>query len=438
MSDSTESRRSPLGAIFLTVVVDLVGFGIVLPLLPRYARDFSASPSEIGLLLASFSAMQFLFAPLWGRVSDRIGRRPVLLVGLAGSVVFYTVFGLAPNLFWLFAARIGAGLAGATISISAAYIADVTPPRERARGMALIGAAFGIGFTAGPPIGGYAAHLGQTLHEHGALPIAIARGLPGFVAAALSLVSFFWTLRSVAEPARHASAARKVFDVAALRASLSVPGVAMLLGLSFFSVFAFSNFEGTISLMLKDRLRYDERSMGLVFLFIGVVLSVAQGVIVRKLVPRVGERAFTRAGFGLMAAGLAGVAFADRIGPLLAAIGVAVVGFGGVTPSLSSLISRRTDPARQGSMMGLAQSVSALGRILGPWFGNVIYGDAHPPLASLLGGLAFHRRPYVIAAVILGVLAVVSLAIPPVADAHPDEAASLTAGSPAAEPLREA
>jgi MFS family permease len=389
--------------------------------LPRYARDFDAGPSEIGLLLASFSAMQFLFAPLWGRISDRIGRRPVLLVGLGGSVVFYTIFGLAPSLAWLFLARIGAGLCGATISISSAYIADVTRPEERARGMALIGAAFGIGFTAGPPIGGYAYHFGRILHEHGHVSESIARGLPGFVAALLSLASLIWTLRAVPEPPRHAASARKIFDAAAFREAVFFPGVSLLLFLSFFSVFSFSSFEGTISLMLKDRMRYEERRMSLVFLYIGVVLSLAQGLLVRRLVPRFGERTFIRAGFALMAAGLCGIAFAGRLLPLLLALAAAVVGFGSVTPSISSLISRRTDPARQGSIMGLAQSVSALGRILGPWLGNVVYGGPGAgkggALASLMGGIEFHRRPYVLSAAILFGLTLLSFAIPEAPDA---------------------
>jgi MFS family permease len=419
--------RSALGAIFLTVVVDLIGFGIVLPLLPRYAREFRATPLEIGALMASFSAMQFLFAPLWGRISDRVGRRPILLLGLAGSVAFYAAFGFARSLSWLFFARIAGGICGATISISAAYIADVTKPAERARGMALIGAAFGIGFTAGPPIGGYAFDLGRALAARGLVSSATARGLPGFVAAGLSLVSLLWTLAAVREPARRAAAPRPTLARAALREALAAPGVALLLGLSFLSVFSFANFEGTISLMLADRFDYDERKTALVFLFIGVTLSLAQGVIVRRLVPRFGERAFVRLGAALMAIGLLGVAFADGLPALLPSLALAVTGFGAVTPSISSLVSRRTDPGRQGAVLGVAQSVAALGRILGPTVGNVVYGGpaaaGAPALVALVfGDLAHHRRPYVLAAAILGVLAALALAIPPAADAAPEEA----------------
>ena len=168
--DPPPVKRSGLGAIFLSVVVDLIGFGIVLPLLPRYAREYDAKGWQIGLLMASFSAMQFLFAPVWGRISDRIGRRPVLLIGLGGSVVFYSLFGFADSLFWLFAARVGAGICGATISIAAAYIADVTKPEERAKGMALIGAGFGIGFTIGPVLGGLSVQAGRSMAEGGTIP----------------------------------------------------------------------------------------------------------------------------------------------------------------------------------------------------------------------------------------------------------------------------
>ncbi|MFM7161569.1 MAG: MFS transporter, partial [Planctomycetaceae bacterium] len=177
----TRSSKAPLLIIFLTVFIDLLGFGIVLPLLPRYAKSFSATGLQLGLLMASFSIMQFLFAPIWGRISDRVGRRPILILGLAGSVLFYTLFGYCTSLGpqgrllglgilpWLFLCRIGAGIAGATIPTAQAYIADVTGPEQRARGMALIGAAFGIGFTFGPLLGaafvpGDLADLGRPGH----------------------------------------------------------------------------------------------------------------------------------------------------------------------------------------------------------------------------------------------------------------------------------
>ncbi|MCA9148567.1 MAG: MFS transporter, partial [Planctomycetales bacterium] len=180
----TELRRGSLLVIFLTVFIDLLGFGIVLPLLPIYAKRFTLDPSglQLGLLMASFSAMQFFFAPVWGRVSDRIGRRPVIMVGLLGSIIFYSLFGIATirrSMLLLFVSRIGAGLAGATISTAQAYIADCTTLEQRPRGMALIGMAFGLGFTFGPLLGFLA--VPDAAQEPGPMP--------GFAAAILSAIA---------------------------------------------------------------------------------------------------------------------------------------------------------------------------------------------------------------------------------------------------------
>lgn len=403
-------KRTSAGAVFLTVVVDLIGFGIVLPVLPLYADELHATGIQIGLLFSSFSAMQFLFAPFWGRISDRVGRRPILLLGLAGSVVFYTVFGLADSVAWLFVARIGAGLCGATIGVSNAYIADITPPEQRARGMALIGVAFGIGFTVGPPLGFFAMHEGRALYEAGFVPASFVRGLPGFVAAAISLVSFLWTLTSVGEPPRHAPSERRLVDLGALRKARSVGALEFLLALHFLSVFAFSNFESTLSLMLDDRFGYSKMQMGYVYTFVGATLVVAQGLLVRWLLTRFDERSMARSGFALLCAGMAGLALCTTLPTLLLSLAVSVTGFGCVTPSLSSLISRQADAAEQGAMMGLAASASALGRIFGPLVGNVVYagGDGNGP-GVLLGGVAHHQRPYVLGAALVGLLAVAAV-----------------------------
>src|SRR4051812_16422012 len=212
-------RRGSLVVIFLTVFIDLLGFGMVLPLLPIYAKQFTSDKSGllIGLLMASFSAMQFLFAPMWGRLSDRIGRRPVLMIGLAGSIVFYTMFGLATmwrNLVGLFVSRIGAGIAGATIPTTQAYIADTTSLQERAKGMALIGAAFGVGFTFGPLFGYLALPSGEGDPGPG----------PGFAAAALSAVAlalaYFKLPESLNE--KSAKASRRLFDVSALMKAIEI------------------------------------------------------------------------------------------------------------------------------------------------------------------------------------------------------------------------
>jgi DHA1 family tetracycline resistance protein-like MFS transporter len=406
-------KRTSAGAVFLTVVVDLIGFGIVLPLLPLYAKDFDATPFEMGALIASFSAMQFLFAPVWGRVSDRVGRRPVLLVGLAGSVVFYTVFGFANSVPLLFVSRIGAGICGATISTSAAYIADVTPPEKRARGMALIGAAFGIGFTIGPVLGVTAAHLGEVLEKQGTLDHPWSRALPGLVAALVSASSFLWTFLALGEPARHEARERRLLDISALHGARSPRAVVLLLAFSMLSVLAFSTFEATLSLMLVDRFRMAKLDMGKVFLFIGVTLALSQGFLVRRLAGPIGERTLVRVGFWVMAAGLGGLAFSDGLLPLHASLAVAVLGFAAVTPSLSSLVSRQASAAHQGGILGLAQSASAMGRILGPLLGNLVYSPGPPTDLPLLGATDHHRLPYLVGAAMAAGLATAALAVLP-------------------------
>ena len=396
MSDASPpgaKPRSPLVVLFLVVVIDLIGFGIVLPLLPRYAREYAASPVMTGVIMASFSAMQFVFAPFWGRLSDRHGRRPILMVGLFGSVLAYTLFGLAGSLEVLLVSRIAAGFFGATIGAAQAYIADVTDVKERGRGMAIIGAAFGLGFTIGPAIGG----LASGWHRYA----------PGFIAAGLSAFALVLATFALPEPPGRATRAeRALIDLTAIRHALATPSVPLILLLQFGATFAFASFESTLSLFTQAQWNYDERHNGYVFTFVGLVLVIAQGGIVRRLMPKVGELNFVVRGTLLMALGLGALAFAPSLVVLLLALAVAVLGFAMVTPSLASLLSRRTPQETQGEVLGLGQSMLSLARILGPLFGNWLFGVAW--------GL-----PYVVAAFLL-LLATVLAAVlkrTPVADA---------------------
>jgi MFS family permease len=374
---TTPPRRGSLAVIFLTVFIDLLGFGMVIPLLPIYARQFAADESGllIGLLMASFSAMQFLFAPLWGRLSDRIGRRPVLLVGLAGSVAFYSLFGVATvlkNIILLFVARIGAGICGATIPTAQAYIADTTTLEGRAKGMALIGAAFGLGFTFGPLFGYLAVPSGHGDPGPG----------PGYAAAGLSAIALLLAIFKLPESLSPESqpAHRHLLDLGALRAALATPSIGALLLTLFVCIFAFANFETTVSMLLKGDERrvqgspfhLDFRQVCLTFAYIGFTLTLAQGVLVRRLSGRVSEglmassgAAIEVVGFGLMIAAIG----QSSLPLLFVALTIVVVGFALMMPSLNSLISRRSDPARQGGILGVGQSVSSLARILGPVVG---------------------------------------------------------------------
>jgi MFS family permease len=416
-------KRSPLLVIFLTVFIDLLGFGIVVPLLPRYAaflqKDGQApvhsaetapalaagdnrvlrDDAILGMLMASFSAMQFLFAPVWGRASDRIGRRPVLIVGLFSSAVFYALFSYAiwmESLWWIFVARIGAGIAGATIPTAQAYIADSTSDSERGRGMALIGAAFGIGFTFGPLLGAL------WVSDDPAAPPSAA---PGLVAAALSFLAFCLALAILPESLRpgSSSAARPWLSLKSLRSALAVPTIGTLLATFFVATFAFANFEGTLARLTQDTFGLSDRYNFYLFAYIGFLLSLAQGLLVRRLIPIVGEVVMTVTGAALMGGGLLGIGFSavwqSRI-LVLCVLPIAVAGFAALTPSVQSLISRRSGSDIQGEVLGVAQSASSLARILGPFAGNVLYGY----------GLA-HAFPYFVGAAVMGAAFLLSLGI---------------------------
>lgn len=369
---SESPRKGSLLVIFLTVFIDLLGFGMVIPLLPIYADQFTVDESgwQLGLLMASFSVMQFFFAPLWGRLSDRIGRRPVLMIGLAASVAFYALFGVATvmkSLSLLFVARIGAGIAGATISTAQAYIADTTTLENRSKGMALIGMAFGLGFTFGPLIGFLAVPTQD----------AVPGPWPGYVAAILSAIALAMAIFLLPESKHAASeaAGKKILDPEGFRVAMSVPSVGLILVAIFVCIFSFGNFETTLSMLIKGGERVPDspfvfswRAICLTYAFIGFTLALVQGGVVRRLAGRMSEGTLAATGalievvgFGLTLAAIS----SGSTGLLYAALGVVVTGFSFMQPNLNAMLSRRSDPERQGMILGVGQSVSSLARIFG-------------------------------------------------------------------------
>jgi MFS transporter, DHA1 family, tetracycline resistance protein len=372
-----------LGAIFLTVFVDLLGFGLVLPFLAKEARDAFGVSAFVATLLGSvYSLMQFLFVPVWGRVSDRVGRRPVLLWSIAGTSMTMAGLGLSlawgSSIAWLFAARIFGGIATANLGTASAYIADITRPEERAKGMGLIGMAFGLGFILGPGIGGALAKIPIAGH-HGAVPCLVASGL--------SLINLAWVYFGVAEslpPESRASRPQRKLaplNLEAMRAAFALPGVALAIAVNFLVVLSFTNLDQTFTFFCGDLFGIDEQGTGYVLAFIGIVAAGVQGGLVRRLAKRFDEASLMRAGTLVQALAFATLVGAATLGsrPLLFGAGALLALGNGLTqPTTSAFISRRAPPDRQGGTLGTNQSFASLARTFGPALGGWLYGSLGP------------------------------------------------------------
>lgn len=375
------SERRPLpagfGTLWSTVALDLVGFGIVLPILPLYAERFGASPATIGLLVASFSLAQLTFAPVWGRVSDRVGRKPVLVVSLAGTAVGSLLTGIAGSLWLLFAARILDGISGASVSVAQAAVADLAPPEDRPRLFGYLGAAFGVGFVVGPAIGGLAALGGPEV------PFLIAAGLAA-VNAAVALRRLPETKPSEPAPDPVAEAVDETLRSAAL---------ARLIAVGFVMYVAFSGFEATFGLLGQERFGLDEASLGGVFAVIGLFHVLVQLRAVGPVIRRLGEVTGLRVGLSCNVVGLGLVAVDGGWWTLVPGLALVTAGTGFATPSLSSTVARLAGAERRGAALGFQQSAGGLGRTTGPALAGVLFGIAVP-------------SPYVVAAVLSAVAVV--------------------------------
>jgi multidrug resistance protein len=348
------------------VALDLVGFGIILPVLPLYARRFHASPGTIGVLVASFSVAQLLCSPLWGRLSDGIGRKPVLIVSLAGTAAGSLLTGLAGGIGLLFLGRIIDGASGASVSVAQASVADLAEPSERPRLFGLLGAAFGLGFVLGPAIGGVCS--------------LVSPRLPFFVAAVVAAINAVVALRRLPEtrPTERAQAADTVGMAAPRKplrlAVLSMPGVAGLLAVSFLSLVSFSSFEATFSLFGNKRLGLTLSSTYVLFTAIGVLIALDQVVLVRHAVARWGERGALRAGLVLNAAGLGLLVGVHSLIGLVPCLVLLTAGQGLVTPTLSSAVAGQAPGRDRGRVLGVQQSVGGLARVVGPVLGGLAFG----------------------------------------------------------------
>ena len=354
-------KRSPLLVIFITVFIDLVGFGIVIPVLPFYAEGtkFGATPSQVGLLFASYSVMQLVFAPVLGRLSDKYGRRPILLASLLGTALGFLILGFATTLLMLFIGRIIDGISGGNISTAQAYIADVTTKEDRAKGMGLIGAAFGLGFVFGPAIGGVLSRWGINV------PFLFA----GSLALANAILLYFTLPETVTRdhPARVSAASGRGWGQ--LIASLKNPRLGFVLTIYFLSIVAFSIMTATFSLFMMFRLGYDAFHNGWIFAFVGVISAIIQGGLIGRLVKKFGEPLLVIVGGLLFTASLFAIPFVTPVTGLIAilSIGAATaIGQALSAPSLSSLASKSAEAGEQGVVLGVTQSVASLARAVGP------------------------------------------------------------------------
>ncbi|HWK47447.1 MAG TPA: MFS transporter [Stellaceae bacterium] len=366
--------------VLLTVFIDLVGFGVIIPLMPFYAERFGASPLTVTLLLASFSALQLFAAPLWGRLSDRIGRRPVLLISLLTSIAAYLWLGVADALWMLFAARALQGASAGNISVAQAYMADLTTAENRAKGMGMLGAAFGLGFIVGPAIGGWLA---------GSDPSLMSVERPAFVAAALSALALasalIWLPESLPAAQRAAPGAARRGRVASVTDAFRRPRLRALMVLFFTTIFAFAGMETTFALYASREFAWGPRQVGLMFGFIGIVLVIVQGGLIGRLTRRFGEQRILLAGTLTIGLGMAvlGLAWTPTIG-ILGSVFLAI-GMGMAQPTSNALISREAASTEQGEIMGVNQSVGSLARFVGPAVAGLAFGSLGPRAPYLLG-----------------------------------------------------
>ena len=353
-------KRSPLLVIFITVFIDLIGFGIVIPVLPHYVEGtkFNATPRAVGFLFASYAIMQLIFSPVLGRLSDRYGRRPVLLFSLLGTSLGFLILGFATTLWMLFLGRIIDGISGGNISTAQAYIADVTTPQNRAKGMGIIGAAFGLGFTFGPAIGGILSKWGINV------PFLFAAAL-----AFANAILLYFTLPETVTPDHPARVSAATGRWSQLVRSLKQPRLTYVLVIYFLFVVAFSIMTTSFALFTMYRFGYDASHNGYLFMYVGIIGAIIQGGLIGRLVKLFGEVPLMLIGALLFAASLFAI---PLVGPhtglfmLLVVGGIFAIGNSLATPTLTTLASKSAGVGEQGGVLGAVQSVASLARAIGP------------------------------------------------------------------------
>ncbi len=388
-ADSNRARLRRLAVLIFVCFVDAIGFMIILPLLPFYAVRLQATPETVGRLIASFSIAQLLAAPFWGRVSDRYGRRPALLIGLGASSVAFAVFGFADSVWLLLASRIVQGAGGGTTGVAQAYVADTVEAKDRARALGWLSSATAAGIILGPAIGSFAFNLG---------PAA-----PGIVAATLCLVNvaIAWRWLPESRPGQRSTSARKpIWHPAWLVIRHPANLVSRLIWIYGIGMVAFSAMTSVLSLYLQAEFHLTEKTIGPIFAYVGVLSLVMRSVLLGPIVDRLGESWTMRAGTLLLAAGLLLYPIPRSLWPLAAVIPLVPIGTALLFPSTTSLMSRYSDPRELGTTMGVAQTFAGLARVVAPLLATMIF--------QRFG----HGWPFYIAGAVVALAGALTLQIP--------------------------
>lgn len=368
--------RSPLFLMALTIFIDFTGFGLVIPLLPFWAEHLGAGPVGVGLILTIYALAQFIFTPILGTLSDRYGRRPVIIASLCIEALAFALTALAGSLPFLLLARFIGGLGASNIGSAQAVVADVTPPEERARGMGLIGAAIGLGFVVGPALGGGLAALGATVPFWVAMGVAIAN--------MLLVLRFLPETRTQRDTTKTAQKGTFVL-LAGWRQALRYPAVARLVVVNLLFTVAFTAMEAIFPLFTQHAFGWGAVQNGYIFTYVGIIIVIMQGALVGHLVKVFGEKRLLIGGLALLAAGLALLAWSTQLALLLTALGILSAGDGAVNPTISTLLSFASPTEAQGEALGFAQGMAGLGRIIGPLAAGSLFAFGGPGAPFLIG-----------------------------------------------------
>lgn len=387
--------KKPTVVIFITVFIYLLGFGMIIPVLPILSTHYGATAFQVGLLMSVFSLMQFLFSPFWGKLSDQFGRRPILIYCLLGEGISYLVLAQSKSIEMLFVARILTGFFGASISTASAYISDITSREDRTKGMALIGAAFGLGFLFGPAIGGGLTILAKRYSQDQSFILTFSAYPVALLCFLTFIFAYFFLVESVDRKkiAEEKATRKQLHNIFEMFQKPILGPLMLIFGMATLSM---SMMESTLVLFMKDKFSWGITEASFGFAYVGICIVFTQGYLVRKLIPRYGEKFIIRLGLIGMATGFGFIALANSIWMMALAMTFLSVGNAFTNPSVLGSISLITPADKQGVTLGTTQSLSALGRVIGPALGTLLFGAVSFSAPFWIGSLLLILNVFVV------------------------------------------